>query len=184
MIWWIEQIDGIFVYWKWWISIEATNISYFGLALSGIGFEPTRLSDEKLEKLKNCIFCFHWSYKKYTILGYTGKFLGQSVCRFFTFDLLLVNLNTRDPLLHCTCFFGFHGFYIFNFFFALPPHPHFLFDFHFFLFLFEDFLFDFFVVFYSLMLSLWISCCQWLLLTFFLGNLWLHLCLFSYCSRR
>ena len=47
MVWWIEQIDWmIFVYQEWWISIEATKIFYFGLALSRIiGSQPTRLSD-------------------------------------------------------------------------------------------------------------------------------------------
>ena len=114
MMWLIEQIDWmIFVYREWWISIEATKICYFGLALSGIGSLPTRFSDVlNLKHLKTIwgiklIFCFHWSYKKYhTILGYTRNTPGQSICRIFYFWLVwLVNLNTGGPLLHCTCYF-------------------------------------------------------------------------------
>ena len=100
MIWWIEQIDWmIFVYWEWWISIEATKICYFGLALSGIGSQPTRLSDAlNLKNLKaiwdiNLMFCFHWNYKKYhTILA--NPFAG-----FFTFDLF--DLLILIPGVHC-----------------------------------------------------------------------------------
>ena len=97
MIWWIEQIDWmIFVYWEWWISIEATKICYFGLALSGIGSQSTRLSDVlNLKNLKTIwgiklIFCFHWSYKNMLFWVMLQNTLGQSVCKIFYpyFDLL------------------------------------------------------------------------------------------------
>ena len=110
MIWWIKQIDWmIFVYWEWWISIEATKICYFGLALSGIGSQPTRLSDVlNLKNVKTIwgiklIFCLHWSYKNIILFWFMpGNTLGQSVCRIFYF-VWLVNLNTGGPLLYCTC---------------------------------------------------------------------------------
>ena len=50
---------------SYWISIEATNICYVGLALSDIGSQTTSLSDVlSLKKLKTIwgirlIFCFH-----------------------------------------------------------------------------------------------------------------------------
>ena len=108
MIWWIEQIDWmIFVYWEWWISIEATKICYFGLALSGIGSQPTRLSDVlNLRNLKTIwgiklIFCFHWSYKKYhTIFGLCWKILlVNQLTGFSTFDLF--DLLILIPGVHC-----------------------------------------------------------------------------------
>ena len=88
-----------------WISIEATNICYFGLPLSGVGYQPTRLSDVlNLKNLKTMwgiklIFCFHWSYKKYhAILGYTAKYSWPIIW--------LVNHNTWGPFLHLICYFG------------------------------------------------------------------------------
>ena len=93
---------------EWWIFIEATKICYFGLALSGIGSQPTRLSDVlNLKNLKiiwgiKLIFCFHFCF--WVILENT---LGQSICRIFYFWLnWLVNFNTGGPLLHCTYFFA------------------------------------------------------------------------------
>ena len=105
--WWIEQIDWmIFVYWEWWISIEATKICYFGLALSGIGSQPTRLSDVlNLKNLKTIwgiklIFCFHWSYKKdQTIFGYAGKYSWPISLQIFTFDLF--GLLILIPGIYC-----------------------------------------------------------------------------------
>ena len=95
------------------ISLEATIICYFGLALSGIGSQPIRLSDVlNLKNMKTVwgdksIFCFHWSYKKYAILDYDPQnTLGQSVCRIFYFWLVwIVNFNTGGLLLHCNCSF-------------------------------------------------------------------------------
>ena len=114
MIWWSEHIDWmIFVYWEWWISIEATKTCYYGLALSGIVSQPTRLSDIlNLKNLKiiwgiKLIFCFHWSYKNMLFWVMPQNTLGQSVCRIFYFWLVwLVNLNTWGPLLHCICWFS------------------------------------------------------------------------------
>ena len=113
MIWWNEQSNWIFVYWESWISIEATKICYFGLALSGIGSQPTRLSD--LSNLKNLktvwgiklIFCFHWNYKKYhTTLGYAGKYSWPiSLQDFLLLTCLTCYLNPGGPLLHCTCIY-------------------------------------------------------------------------------
>ena len=104
----------IFVYWEWWISIHATKICCFGLALSGIGSQPTRLSDVlNLKNLKTIwgiklIFCFHWSYKNMLFWVMLETTLGQSVCRSFYFWLIwLVNVNAGGPLLHCTYFFVF-----------------------------------------------------------------------------
>ena len=95
MIWWIEQIDRmIFVYWEWWISIEATKICYFGLALSGIGSQPTRLSDVlNLKNLKTI-----WGIKLLLVLLKLQKIsyyfglcrqilLAYQFAGFFTFDL-------------------------------------------------------------------------------------------------
>ena len=105
--WWIEQIDWmIFVYWEWWISIEATKICYFGLALSGIGSQPTRLSDIlNLKNLKTIwgmklIFCFHLSNKKIILFGLCFKiFLATQFAGFFTFDLF--DLLILIPGVHC-----------------------------------------------------------------------------------
>ena len=84
----------IFVYWEWWISIEATKICYFGLPLSGIGSKPIRLSDVwNLKNLKTI-----WGIKlifasiegtKNVILFWVmlDNILGQSVYRIFFFDL-------------------------------------------------------------------------------------------------
>ena len=114
MIWWIEQIDWmIFVYWEWWISIEATKICYFGLALSDIGSQPTRLSDvlnlKNLKTVWGIKFFFFSSIEvtKNTLFWVVPESsLGQSVCRIFYFWLVwLVDLNTGGPLLHCTCFY-------------------------------------------------------------------------------
>ena len=99
----------IFVYWEWWISIEANKICYFGLALSGISSQPTRLSDVlNLKNLKTIwgiklIFCFHWSYKNIILFWVMPEnTFGQSVCRIFFFWLVwLVNLIP-----------GFHGFIV------------------------------------------------------------------------
>ena len=107
MIQWIDQIDWIFLYWEWCISIEATKICYFGLALSGIGSQPTTLSDVlNLKNLKTIwgirlIFCFHWSYKKYhTILGHARKYSWPNqFAGFFTFDLF--NLLILMQGVHC-----------------------------------------------------------------------------------
>ena len=112
MIWWIEQYWMIFVYWEWWISIEATKICYFGLPLSGIGSKPIRLSDVlNLKNLKTI-----WGIKlifastegtKNVILFWImlDNTLGQSVYRIFYFWLVwLFNLNIGDPLLRCNYF--------------------------------------------------------------------------------
>ena len=112
MTWWIEQYCMIFVYWEWWISIEATKICYFGLPLSGIGSEPIRLSDVlDLKNLKTI-----WGIKlifasiegtKNVILFWVmlDNTLGQSVYRIFYFWLVwLFNLNIGDLLLRCNCF--------------------------------------------------------------------------------
>ena len=88
----------IFVYWEWWISIEATQICYFRLALSCIGSQPTRLSYVlNLKNLKaiwgvNLIFCFHWSYIKYShYFGLCWKILlANQFAGFFSFDLLIL----------------------------------------------------------------------------------------------
>ena len=131
----------IFVYWEWWISIEATKICCFGLALSGIGSQPTRLSDVlNLKNLKTIwgiklVFCFHWSYKRYhTILGYAGKYSWPiSLQNFLLLTCFwLVNLNTGGPLLLCAClsikyadssirqvYIPSKSFYIFKFFFLV-----------------------------------------------------------------
>ena len=117
MIWWIDQIDWtIFVYWEWWISTETTKICYFGLAFSGIGCQPIRLSDVlNLINLKTIwgiklIFRFSEATKNIILVWVMPEnTLGQSVCRIFYFWLVwLVNLITGGPLLHCTCFSGNH----------------------------------------------------------------------------
>ena len=90
-----------FLYWKWWMSIEATKICYFGLALSGIGPQPTRLSDIlNLKNLKTVwgiklIFCFHWSYKNVLFWVMPQNTLGQLVRKifYFYFDLLILILG-------------------------------------------------------------------------------------------
>ena len=96
------------------IYIEVTKICYFGLALSGITSQPIRLSDvlnwrnsktiwgsyqvDFLLPLKLEEICYFDLWPQNT--------LGQSVCRIFCFWLvLLVKLNTEEPLLHCTCSF-------------------------------------------------------------------------------
>ena len=95
----------IFVYWEWWISIEATKICYFGLALSGIGSQPTRFSDVlnylKLYEVSSWFFGSIEATKNILFCVMPENTLGQSVCRIFYF--WLVNLNTGGPLLHCTC---------------------------------------------------------------------------------
>ena len=61
------------------ISIEATKICYFGLALSGIGSQQIRWSGILKSKNLKTIwvtrlnFCHHWSYRKYSILDYGPK---------------------------------------------------------------------------------------------------------------
>ena len=111
--WWIEQIEWmIFVYWDWWISIEATKMCYFGLALFDIGSQPTWLSDVlNLKNLKTIwgiklIFCLHWSYKKIILFWVMlENTFGQSVYMIFCFWIVwLIDLNTEGPLLHCTCY--------------------------------------------------------------------------------
>ena len=107
MIWWIEQIHWmIFVYWEWWISIEVTKICYFGLALSGIGSQPTRLSCFKLKKLKNYMgyqVDFLLPLKLQKISYYFGlcwkMLLANQFVGFFTFDLF--DLLTLVPGVHC-----------------------------------------------------------------------------------
>ena len=87
----------------------STKICYFGLVLSGIGSQQTRLSDVlNLKNLKTMwgiklIFCLHWSYKKYTILGYGRKHSWPISLQDFLLVTCLTNLNTGGPLLHCTC---------------------------------------------------------------------------------
>ena len=113
MIWWIEQIDWmIFMYWEWWTSIEAPKICYFGLALSGIGTQPTRLSDVVNFKNLKAIEVSSWFFasieatKNIILLWVMPEYaLGQSVCRIFYFWLVcLIDLNTGGPLFYCTCF--------------------------------------------------------------------------------
>ena len=50
----------IFIYWEWPISIEATKICYFGLALFGIGSHPTRLPDVSDGSLAHGILILSW----------------------------------------------------------------------------------------------------------------------------
>ena len=109
MIWWSERVNWmIFVYWEWWISIEATKTCYFGLALSGIGSQSTRLSDIlNLKNLKTIwdiklIFCFHWSYKNMLFWVLPQNTLGQSVCMIFYFYF---NLLILIPEIHCYIIF-------------------------------------------------------------------------------
>ena len=106
---WFDELSGLieYLYTEWWIFIEATKICYFGLALSGLGSQPTRLSDVlNLKNIKaiwgiKLIFCLHWSYKKYhTILGYAGLYSWPiSFAGFFTFDLF--DLLILIPGFHC-----------------------------------------------------------------------------------
>ena len=110
MIWWIEHIDWmIFVYWEWWISTEATKICYFGLALSGIGSQSTRLSDILNLKNLKLIWVSSWFEATKNIILFwvmLENTLCRSVCRIFYFWLIsLVNLNCGGPLLRFTCFF-------------------------------------------------------------------------------
>ena len=96
-----------------WISIEATKICHFGLALSSIGSHPIRLSNVlKLKKLEiiwgiKLIVCLHWRHKKHhAILAYAAKYSWHISWRNFYFWLVwLVNLNTGGTLLHRTCYF-------------------------------------------------------------------------------
>ena len=88
------------------ISLEATIICYFGLALSGIGYQRIRLSDVlNLKNMKTVwgdksIFCFHWSYKKYAILDYDPTILlANQFAGFFTFDLF--ELLILIPVVYC-----------------------------------------------------------------------------------
>ena len=88
------------------ISLEATIICYFGLALLGIGYQRIRLSDVlNLKNMKTVwgnksIFCFHWSYKKYAILDYDPKILlANQFAGFFTFDLF--ELLILIPVVYC-----------------------------------------------------------------------------------
>ena len=99
MKWWSEHINWmIFVYWEWWISIEATKTCYFGLPLSGIGSQSTRLPDFlNLKNLKTqwgikLIFCFRWSYKNMLFWVMSQNTLGQSVWRIFYFYFYLLIL--------------------------------------------------------------------------------------------
>ena len=113
----------IFVYWGWWISIKATKICYFGLALSGIGSQPTRLSDIfsrmflkenphrkkyiyfKLTKLENYMryqvgFLLPLHLQKTCYLGlYRKILLANEFAEFFTFDFF--DLLILIPGLHC-----------------------------------------------------------------------------------
>ena len=103
----------IFIYWEWRISIEATKICYFGLALFSIDSHPTRLPDvSNLKNFKNIrsiklIFASIEATKNIIVFSVAlENNLGQSVCRIFYFWLAwLVNHNTGGPLLHCTCCF-------------------------------------------------------------------------------
>ena len=102
--WWIEQIDWmILVYWEWWISIEATKSCYFGLALSGIGSQPTRLSD--VVNLKNYMryqvdFLLPLKLQKICYFGLCHKILlVNQFAVFFTFDLF--DLLILIPGVHC-----------------------------------------------------------------------------------
>ena len=82
--------------------LKLKKICYFGLALSGIGFQPIRFSDVwNLKRLKTIwgitlIFCFHWSCKKICYFGWwLQNTLGRSVCKIFYFrPVWLVNLNS------------------------------------------------------------------------------------------
>ena len=84
----------------------------FWLALSGIGSQPSRLSDVlNLKNLKaiwgfKLIFASIEATKNIVLFWVMPEnTLGQSVCRIFYFWLVwLVNRNTGGPLLHCTCF--------------------------------------------------------------------------------
>ena len=98
----------IFVYWEWWISIEATKICYFGLAFSGMDSQPTRLSYIlNLKNLKTVwgiklIFCFHWSYKNMLFWLMPQNTLGQSVCKVFYYYF---DLSILIPGVHCYILF-------------------------------------------------------------------------------
>ena len=61
--------------------LKLPKFAILSLVFSGIGSQPTRLSDDLTLKILKTIwgikliFCFHWSYKKYhTILGYAAKY--------------------------------------------------------------------------------------------------------------
>ena len=80
------------------------------MTLSGIGSQPTRLSDFlnlKILEVSNWFFAFTEATKNVMLFWVMPQNnLGQSVCRIFYFWLVwLVNLNTWGPMLHCTCFF-------------------------------------------------------------------------------
>ena len=107
---WAYQLND-FVYWEWWISSEATRTCYFGLALSGIGSQSARLSDIlNLKSLKTIryqvYFLLPLKLQEYTILSYSAKCSWPISLQDFLLLLLLVNLNTGDPLLHCICWFS------------------------------------------------------------------------------
>ena len=106
MIWWIEQIDWIFVYWEWWISIEATKICYFGLALSGIGSQPTRFSDVlNLKNLKTMRYKVDFLLPvklqkiSYCFVLCRKILLANQFAGFLTFDLF--DLLILIPWVHC-----------------------------------------------------------------------------------
>ena len=65
----------------------------------------------KLKKLKNYIryqvyFLLPLKLQEYTILSYSAKCSWPISLQDFLLLLLLVNLNTGDPLLHCICWFS------------------------------------------------------------------------------
>ena len=89
MIEWIQlSYWMIFVFWEWWISIEATKICYFGLALSGIGsYQVNFLLPLKLQKM-SYYFGLYWT------IPLVNQFSG-----FFTFDLF--DFLILIPEVHC-----------------------------------------------------------------------------------
>ena len=112
----------ILVYREWWISIEATRTCYFRLAVSGIGYQPTRSSDVlnlktwKLCQVSSWFFASIETTKKIILFWVMSEnTLGQSFCRIsYIWIFWLVNLNTGGPLLHYICLI-----FIWRTFFAL-----------------------------------------------------------------
>ena len=104
--WVILLISCMYLFASCWISIETTKICYSGLAISGIGSQPTRLSDVlNLKNLKtlwriSLIFLLPFKLQKICCFGLCRKILlASQFTGFFTFNLF--DLLILLPEVHC-----------------------------------------------------------------------------------
>ena len=126
MIWWIERIDWIVVYWVMDIHWSYQNLLFWtGIVWLGLSTNQI-VRCFKLEKRKSYMryqVDFLPPLKLQKISYYFGLcrtiLLANQFCRIFYFWLVwLINLNTGGPLLHCTCSYYFLVIVSFAWFFS------------------------------------------------------------------